>query len=74
MPASYTVKTTQAAAKTTKTAKTAKAAPTYYRVKAGDSLYQIAKRYNIGVQALQDWNPRIASALTPGQTLTLFLN
>ncbi|WP_313332812.1 LysM peptidoglycan-binding domain-containing protein, partial [Pseudomonas oryzihabitans] len=71
MPASYTVKTTQAAAKTTKTAK---AAPTYYRVKAGDSLYQIAKRYNIGVQALQDWNPRIASALTPGQTLTLFLN
>ncbi|MDC7830274.1 MULTISPECIES: lytic transglycosylase domain-containing protein [Pseudomonas] len=71
MPASYTVKATQAAVKTTKNAK---AAPTYYRVKAGDSLYQIAKRYNIGVQALQDWNPRVASALTPGQTLTLFLN
>ncbi|WP_295467168.1 LysM peptidoglycan-binding domain-containing protein [uncultured Pseudomonas sp.] len=64
VPASYTVKT----------AKNSKGAPTYYRVKAGDSLYQIAKRYNIGVQALQDWNPRIASALTPGQTLTLFLN
>jgi len=65
VPAAYTVKTT---------AKNGKGAPTYYRVKPGDSLYQIAKRYNVGLQALQDWNPRIASALTPGQTLTLFLN
>ncbi|WP_137279204.1 lytic transglycosylase domain-containing protein [Pseudomonas rhizoryzae] len=69
LPAAYTVKV-----KSAKATKNAKGAPTYYRVKAGDSLYQIAKRYNIGLQALQDWNPRVASALTPGQTLTLFLN
>ncbi len=54
-------------------AATAKAAPTYYKVKKGDSLYQIAKRFNVGIDHLRSWNPIDSSMLKPGQTLTLYL-
>ncbi len=54
-------------------AATAKAAPTYYKVKKGDSLYQIAKRFNVGIDHLRSWNPMDSSMLKPGQTLTLYL-
>lgn len=46
---------------------------TYYRVQKGDSLYLIAKRFKVDLQNLQRWNPRSGHALTPGQTLTLYL-
>ncbi|MBA1275060.1 LysM peptidoglycan-binding domain-containing protein [Stutzerimonas azotifigens] len=46
--------------------------PTYYKVQRGDSLYMIAKRFNVQLQSLQSWNPS-SSVLKPGQTLTLYL-
>lgn len=48
-------------------------AVTYYKVKEGDSLYVIAKRFNVEMKHLQRWNPRSGHALKPGQTLTLYL-
>lgn len=46
---------------------------TYYKVRQGDSLYLIAKRFKVQMQHLQRWNPRAGKALKPGQTLTLHL-
>lgn len=51
----------------------ARKAATYYRVRSGDSLYLIAKRFKIRMQHLQNWNPKAGKALKPGQTLTLYL-
>jgi membrane-bound lytic murein transglycosylase D len=45
---------------------------TYYKVQQGDSLYQIAKRFKVDLQRLQDWNPSTSHALKRGQTLTLY--
>ncbi|MCQ4283809.1 LysM peptidoglycan-binding domain-containing protein [Pseudomonas stutzeri] len=50
-----------------------KPAPTYYKVKKGDSLYVIAKRFNVQVNNLKTWNPRDSAMLKPGQTLTLYI-
>lgn len=50
-----------------------KASPTYYKVKKGDSLSVIAKRFNVHVNNLKTWNPRDSAMLKPGQTLTLYL-
>ncbi|WP_263145705.1 lytic transglycosylase domain-containing protein [Pseudomonas sp. RIT-PI-AD] len=46
---------------------------TYYKVQEGDSMYLIAKRFNVEMQHLRNWNPRSGHALKPGQTLTLRL-
>lgn len=46
---------------------------TQYRVKKGDSLYLVAKRFNVEMQHLKRWNPRSGHALKPGQTLTVYL-
>ncbi len=46
---------------------------TYYKVKEGDSMYLIARRFNVEMQHLRNWNPRSGHALKPGQTLTLRL-
>lgn len=51
----------------------AKAAPTFYKVRQGDSLYQIAKRFNVHVNKLKTWNPSGTQVLRPGQLLTLYL-
>jgi membrane-bound lytic murein transglycosylase D len=45
---------------------------TYYRVREGDSLYLIAKRFKVPMRSLQNWNPNAGKALKPGQTLTLY--
>ncbi len=45
---------------------------TYYKVKAGDSLNDIARRFNVQVKALKRWNPS-SRELQPGQMLTLHL-
>ncbi len=47
--------------------------PTYYKVKKGDSLYEIAKRFNVQITHLKTWNPRDSALLKPGQTLTLYI-
>ncbi len=44
---------------------------TTYKVKKGDSLYIVAKRFNVEMQHLKRWNPRIGQALKPGQMLTV---
>ena len=45
---------------------------TYYKVRQGDSLYLIAKRFKVPMKSLQNWNPKAGKALKPGQTLTLY--
>lgn len=47
--------------------------PTYYKVRKGDSLYNIAKRFNVRLNHLKSWNPEDSALLKPGQTLTLYL-
>ena len=44
---------------------------TKYKVKKGDSLYIVAKRFNVEMQHLKRWNPNSAKALKPGQVLTV---
>ncbi|MFQ6572992.1 lytic transglycosylase domain-containing protein [Pseudomonas sp. UM16] len=46
---------------------------TQYKVRKGDSLYAVAKRFNVEMQHLKRWNPRSGHALKPGQTLTVYL-
>ncbi|WP_028693850.1 lytic transglycosylase domain-containing protein [Pseudomonas cremoricolorata] len=46
---------------------------TQYKVRKGDSLYLVAKRFNVEMQHLKRWNPRSGKALKPGQTLTVYL-
>ncbi|VVN48892.1 Membrane-bound lytic murein transglycosylase D [Pseudomonas fluorescens] len=52
-------------------AATSKKQQTRYKVKQGDSLYMVAKRFNVEMQHLKRWNPRIGQALKPGQMLTV---
>lgn len=52
---------------------TAQKRSTQYKVRKGDSLYLVAKRFNVEMQHLKRWNPRSGKALKPGQTLTVYL-
>lgn len=45
---------------------------TRYKVRKGDSLYTVAKRFNIEMQHLKSMNPRTGKALKPGQTLIVY--
>ena len=49
----------------------AKKSQTRYKVQQGDSLYIVAKRFNVEMQHLKRWNPRVGQALKPGQMLTV---
>lgn len=49
----------------------AKKSQTQYKVQQGDSLYMVAKRFNVEMQHLKRWNPRVGQALKPGQMLTV---
>jgi membrane-bound lytic murein transglycosylase D len=42
-----------------------------YRVQVGDSLWKIAKRFNISVQDLVDWNDLTGRRIKPGELLSL---
>ncbi|CAD5202664.1 transglycosylase SLT domain-containing protein [Pseudomonas sp. FEN] len=48
-----------------------KKATTTYKVQKGDSLYIVAKRFNVEMQHLKRLNPRTGQALKPGQILTV---
>lgn len=56
-----------------KTAAGTKSKPTYYKVRSGDSLYEIARRFNVKIASLKNWNPHGTGILRPGQLLTLYL-
>ncbi|TVP91095.1 MAG: LysM peptidoglycan-binding domain-containing protein [Pseudomonadaceae bacterium] len=45
---------------------------TTYTVKSGDSLYSIAKRFNVNVDKIRSWNS-LGRHLQPGEQLTLYL-
>lgn len=48
-----------------------------YIVRKGDTLTQIARRFNVSVRSVLTWNTQLlgnSSLLRPGQTLTLFVN
>ncbi|MHC8309156.1 transglycosylase SLT domain-containing protein [Pseudomonas sp. GT1P32] len=63
---------TVVAANTKTTGKTDTKKPqTQYKVQQGDSLYIVAKRFNVEMQHLKRWNPRVGQALKPGQMLTV---
>ncbi|WP_213875860.1 transglycosylase SLT domain-containing protein [Pseudomonas sp. dw_358] len=47
---------------------------TQYKVRKGDSLYVVARRFNVEVEHLKRWNPHSAHALKPGQTLTVYVD
>ncbi|MBA1204555.1 transglycosylase SLT domain-containing protein [Pseudomonas capeferrum] len=51
----------------------AKQRSTQYKVRKGDSLYLVAKRFNVEMKHLKRWNPRSGHALKPGQTLTVYV-
>ena len=42
-----------------------------YRVRKGDSLWSIAKRYDTSVETIQKLNPKAARRIVPGQTLVV---
>ena len=42
-------------------------AVTYYKVKEGDSLYVIAKRFNVEMKHLQRWNRAAATPSSPAR-------
>jgi len=42
-----------------------------YKVKAGDTLYSIARRFNTGVGNVKKWNNLSGNRIHPGQALTL---
>ncbi|MFJ4145158.1 LysM peptidoglycan-binding domain-containing protein [Pseudomonas sp. NPDC089734] len=44
-----------------------------YKIQKGDSMYLVAKRFNVEMKHLKRWNPRTGQALKPGQTLTVYL-
>ncbi len=45
-----------------------------YRVRRGDSLYRIARRFNVGIADLKRWNRIPRSLLRPGQKLRIYLD
>jgi membrane-bound lytic murein transglycosylase D len=43
-----------------------------YRVKKGDTLWDIASRHNVSVASIQKWNNLSSAELTPGVSLTIY--
>jgi membrane-bound lytic murein transglycosylase D len=44
---------------------------TKYRVRKGDSLYEIAKKFGVNVEDIREWNNLSSSHIIPGQRLTI---
>ncbi|MBV2131214.1 LysM peptidoglycan-binding domain-containing protein [Pseudomonas sp. MAP12] len=60
-------------AATVKTGGDSRQSVTYYKVRHGDSLSDIAERFAVGTHHLKQWNPSLGHTPKPGQTLTLYL-
>jgi membrane-bound lytic murein transglycosylase D len=45
----------------------------HYRVRKGDSLYTIARRFQVSVPDLKRWN-RVGRYIRPGEKLTVFID
>ncbi|MDH5423788.1 MAG: LysM peptidoglycan-binding domain-containing protein [Gammaproteobacteria bacterium] len=45
-----------------------------YRVRNGDSLYLIAKRFNVSISDLNRWNPVQTKYLKPGQSIKVYVD
>lgn len=45
-----------------------------YPVRHGDSLARIAKRFNVSINQISQWNPKMKKYIHPGQHLTLFVD
>lgn len=45
-----------------------------YRVRNGDSLYRIAKRFNVSIRDLHKWNPLKGKYLKPGQSIKVYVD
>jgi membrane-bound lytic murein transglycosylase D len=43
----------------------------WYRVRVGDSLWKIAKRFGVTVQELKEWNNLTGRRIKPGDLLAL---
>lgn len=43
-----------------------------YKVKRGDTLYSIAKRHNVGVRSLKNWNNLRSNRIYPGHKLKIY--
>lgn len=59
--------TRKVASKKTRVASNAKKKSTQYKVKQGDSLYMVAKRFNVEMQHLKRWNPAPARPSSPAR-------
>lgn len=46
--------------------------PIRYEVKKGDTLYEIASRYNVSVSQIKNWN-RASNKIKPGQDLVIYV-
>lgn len=46
--------------------------PQIYKVKRGDTLYSIARRYKVGVRNLKSWNNLRSNRIFPGQRLNIY--
>src|SRR5690606_33953538 len=44
-----------------------------YKVRKGDNLYSIAKKYNVATADLKEWNVIRRNAVYPGRYLTLYV-
>ena len=44
-----------------------------YRVRKGDSLYTIARRFQVSVTDLKRWN-RVGRYIQPGEKITVFID
>ena len=47
---------------------------TTYKVRSGDTLFQIAQRHKVDLKQLQRWNPGVSQHLKVGQKLALYVN
>ncbi|RMN06986.1 Membrane-bound lytic murein transglycosylase D [Pseudomonas savastanoi pv. glycinea] len=65
--------TSKSSSKTVASAKDGEKKSMQYKIQKGDSMYLVAKRFNVEMQHLKRWNPRSGQALKPGQTLTVYL-